>query len=230
MKRLASGAIFVTIALLAGCKSAPEQSQAGFLGDYSQLKPAPDREGVMLYVDQGFDFRPYNKLMFDPVQVLVTPTPDQPPVPPEVVQRIGLQFQQSLAQNLAPAYQIVDQPGPDVLRVRAAITGLESAKPPPGAVDFLPVKALFNVSREATVGGPRVAEMKAELEVLAPGNKRVAAATVSRRGDETLPQGGEITWDSLTPITDYWARNFRSRLDQLRGVGQPPVATAEPNR
>lgn len=230
MKRLASGAIIVTLALLAGCKSTPEQSQTGFLGDYSQLKPAPDREGVMLYVDQGFDFRPYTKLMFDPVQVLVTPKPDQPPVPPEVVQRIGLQFQQSLAQNLAPAYQIVDQPGPGVLRVRAAITGLEPAKPPPGAIDYLPVKALFNVGREAAGGGPRVAELKAEMEVLAPDNKRVAAATVSRRGDQRLPQGGEITWDSLPPITDYWARNFRSRLDQLRGVGQPPMATSEPNR
>lgn len=230
MKRLSKGAIIVAVALLGACKSTPEQTQTGFLGDYSQLKPAPDREGVMLYIDQGFDFRPYTKLMFDPVQVLVTPKPDQPPVPPEVIQRIGLQFQQSLVQNLAPAYQIVDQPGPDVLRVRAAITGLEPAKPPPGAIDFLPLKAAFNVSREAAGAGPRVAEMKSELEVLAPNGKRVAAATVSRRGDQRLPQGGELTWDSLTPITDYWARNFRSRLDQLRGVAQAPVATAEPQQ
>lgn len=230
MKRLTKGAIVVAVALLGACKSTPEQTQTGFLGDYSQLKPAPDREGVMLYIDQGFDFRPYTKLMFDPVQVLVTPKPDEPPVPPEVIQRIGQQFQQSLVQNLTPAYQIVDQPGPGVLRVRAAITGLEPAKPPPGVIDFLPLKAAFNVTREAVTTGPRVAELEAELEVLSPDNKRVAAATVSRRGDQKLPQGGEITWDSLPPITDYWAKSFRSRLDQLRGVAQAPVATAEPNR
>jgi hypothetical protein len=161
--------------------------------------------------------------MLDPVQVLVTPKPDEPPVPPEVLQRIAQQFQLSLTQNLVPAYQIVTQPGPDVLRVRAAITGLEPAKPPPGAIDYLPVKALFNVGREAAGAGPRVSELKSELEVLAPTGQRVAAATASRQGDERLPQGDQITWDSLPPITDYWARNFRMRLDQLRGVGQPAV-------
>jgi hypothetical protein len=223
MKRFTSGAIVATMALLAACKSTPEQTQTGFLADYSQLKPAPDREGVMIYVKQDFDFRPYNKLMLDPVQVLVTPKPDEPPVPPEVLQRIGQQFQQSLTQNLAPEYQIVSQPGPDVLRVRAAITGLEPAKPPPGAIDFLPVKALYNVGRAAVGNSPRVTELKSELEVLSPSGQRVAAATASRQGDQRLPQGSEITWDSLPPITDYWAKNFRLRLDQLRGVGQPPA-------
>jgi hypothetical protein len=223
MKRFTPGAIVATMTLFAACKSTPEQTQSGFLGDYSQLRPAPDREGVMVYIKPDFDFRPYNKLMLDPVQVLVTPKPDEPPVPPEVLQRIGQQFQLSLAQALAPAYQIVTQPGPDVLRVRAAITGLEPAKPPSGAIDFLPVKAIFNVGREAAGGGPRVSELKSELEVLSPAGQRVAAATASRQGDEKLPQGEQITWDSLPPISDYWASNFRMRLDQLRGAGQPAV-------
>jgi hypothetical protein len=224
MKKITTGAVIVALALLGACKSTPENTQAGFLGDYSQLQPAPDREGVMLYVDRGFDFRPYTKLMFDPVQVLVQPTPEQPEVDPAVVQRVAGQFQEALRANLTPDYQIVDQPGPDVLRVRSAITGLQAAKPPMGAIDFLPLKAAFNVTREAAGGGPRVAEMKAEIEVLDPNGKRVVAATVSRKGDEKLPQGDTITWESLQPITDYWAKNFRSRLDQLRGVGAPPVA------
>jgi hypothetical protein len=156
MKRFTSGAIVATMTLFAACKSTPEQMQSGFLGDYSQLRPAPDREGVMVYIKPDFDFRPYNKLMLDPVQVLVTPTPDEPSVPPEVLQRIAQQFQLSLAQALAPAYQIVTQPGPDVLRVRAAITGLEPAKPSPGAIDFLPVKAIFKAMSPRSVGTPRL--------------------------------------------------------------------------
>jgi hypothetical protein len=223
--KLSSGAILITLALLGGCSSQPTNTQTGFLGDYSQLTPAPDREGVMLYVDKSADFRPYTKLMFDPVQVLVTPVPDEPPVPPEVIQRIGGQMQQSLTQALVPAYQIVNQPGPDVLRVRSAITGLAPSKPPAGAMDYLPIKAVFNVGREAAGKGPRVVEIKAEIEVLDAAGKRVVAATVTRQGDQTLPQGDQITWETLQPITDYWAKNFRSRLDQLRGVGQPPVAS-----
>jgi hypothetical protein len=142
-----------------------------------------------------------------------------------VIQRIGSQFRDSLQRALAPTYQLVDQPGPDVLRVRSAITGLEAAKPGAGAIDYLPLKALYNVGREAAGAGPRVVEMKAELEVLDPSGKRVAAATVTRKGDQKLPQGEQITWESLQPITDYWAKNFRTRLDELRGVQPPPVAS-----
>lgn len=217
--------ILCAAALLSACASKPPESQTGFLGDYSQLKPAPDREGVMLYVDQGADLRPYTKLMFDPVQVLVTAAPDQAQLAPDVLQRIGGQFQDSLRRELGPGYQVVSAPGPDVLRVRSAITNIQPAKPPAGAIDYLPIKAIYNVGREAAGAGPRVVEMQAEVEVLDPSGRRVVAATATRKGDEHLPQGEQITWESLQPITDYWARNFRTRLDQLRGVAPAPVAS-----
>jgi hypothetical protein len=216
-------ALLVAAALLAGCASTTPPTQTGFLGDYSQLKPAPDREGVMLYVDQSADLRPYTKLYFDPVQVLASAGPEQPPLPPDVLQRIGGQFQASLQHELQPAYQVVSAPGPDVLRVRSAITGIQAVKPEPGAIDFLPIKAIYNVGREAAGAGPRVAEMQAEIEVLDPSGKRVVAATATRRGDQQLPQGDRITWEALPPITDYWAKNVRTRLDQLRGVSPPPA-------
>jgi hypothetical protein len=223
--KLSSGAVILTLALAAGCQSTGPQNPppSGFLGDYSQLKPAPDREGVALYIDKSADYRPYTKVMFDPpVQVLVTPNPQQPPVPQDVLARIGQQFQESLRHALEPTYQVVNTPGPDVLRVRAAITGLQPAKPPAGAIDYLPFKAIYNVGREAAGGGPRVAEMTAEMEVLDPNGKRLVAATSTRKGDKTLPQGDQITWESLQSINNYWAKGFRMRLDELRGI--PPTA------
>jgi hypothetical protein len=226
MNRTATGALAATLALLGACSSTPEHTQTGFLGDYSQLQPAPDREGVMLYVDRSFDFRPYTRLYFDPVKIMVAPGPDAAQVPPELLQRISGQFQQSMRASLAPAYQLESQPGPGVLRVRTAITGIEATKPGPGAIDFLPIKAIYNVGREAAGAGPRVAEMKSEVEVLAPDGKRVMAATATRAGDDKLPQGDSITWEALPPITGYWARNFRSRLDQVRGAAPPPVANS----
>jgi hypothetical protein len=220
------GAVLLTLVVLAGCASTPAAPPSGFLGDYSQLQPAPDRDGVMLYVDKGTDFRPYTKLMLDPVQIMVAPVPDQPPPAPEVVQRIGAQFRASLMRALAPDYQVVAAPGPDVLRVRSAITGLQAAKPESGATDYIPIKAIYNVGREAAGGGPRVAELSAEIEVLDAAGKRVVAATTTRKGDQKLPQGEQITWESLPPITDYWAQNFRTRLDQLRGVAPAPAPPA----
>ena len=212
--------------LLCGCASPPPASQSGFLGDYTQLQPAPDREGVMLWVDKSADLRPYTKLMFDRVQVLATPAADQPPLPPDVLARIGGQFEESMRREFANGYQLVSAPGPDVLRVRSAITGIQPAKPDAGAMDYVPIKALYNVGREAAGAGPRVAEMQAEVEVLDPSGKRVVAATATRKGDQHLQQGEQITWQSLQPITDYWAVNVRARLDQLRGVSAPPAPVA----
>jgi len=37
-----------------------------------------------------------------------------------------------------------------------------------------------------------------------------------------LPQGDQITWESLQSINNYWAKGFRMRLDELRGI--PPTA------
>jgi len=222
--KFSSGAVLLTLVLAAGCQSTgPEvPSHSGFLSDYSQLQPAPDREGVALYIDRSADYRPYTKLMFEPVQILLTPNPEYPQVPQDALARMGMQFQESLRRALEPTYQVVSTPGPDVLRVRAAITGVQPAKPPASAIDYLPFKAIYNVGREAAGAGPRVAEMTAEMEVLGPNGKRLMAATSTRKGDMTLPQGDQITWSALQSISDYWAKNFRMRLDELRGT--PPTA------
>lgn len=201
----------------AAAAGAPEGQTSGFLGDYSQLKPAPDREGVMLFIDKSGDYRPFTKVMFDPVQVYVAPSPAQAQLAPDVVNRMSENFLVSFRKALEPKYQVVATPGPDVLRVRTAITGIQPVKPEREAIDYLPFKALYNVGREAVGSGRRVAEMTAEMEVLAPNGKRIAAATATRKGDKVLPQGEKVTWSQLSSITDYWAKSFRQRLDELRG-------------
>jgi len=211
----------------ADAAAAQAQTQrSGFLGDYSRLTPAPDREGVELYVDRTEDYNRYTKVLLEPIQVLATPAPGQEPAPPEAVARMSANFQQALQRALAPTYQIVAAPGPDVLRVRIAITNVQPVKPPTGVSDFLPIKALYNAGRAAAGTSPRLIEMTAEMEALAPDGRRVIAATATRRGDKTLPQGEQVSWVELESISDYWAGNFRSRLDELRG---PAAASVSPD-
>jgi hypothetical protein len=232
--KVRSGAVLLILTLAVGCKSTGPTSSAGaggaqgtaptgqhysgFLGDYSQLKPAPDREGVMLYLDRSGNYRPFTKLMFEPVVVVLTPNPEYKGVPKEELARMSNNFKDSFTRAFTPGYRIVNEPGPDVLRVRTAITGVQPAKPAMGVTDLLPIKAVFDIGREAAGAGPRVAEMTAEMEVLDPSGKRVAAATATRKGNKDLPQGEQVSWNDLQSISDYWARGFRSRLDELRGV------------
>jgi hypothetical protein len=185
---------------------------SGFMGNYSQLKPAPDREGALLYLDRSQDLRAYHSVMFDPVQVIVTPGPDAAQIDPAVKQRMGEDILNAFRKELSPTYTVVNAPGPHVLRIRTAITGIEAAKPDMTAKDWLPVIAVYNLA-----AGKRVAEMKGEMEVLDANGKRVAAAVVTRKGDEKLPQGEKVTWSEMSAIATYWAKNLRQRLDELRG-------------
>ncbi|RJG07569.1 DUF3313 domain-containing protein [Noviherbaspirillum cavernae] len=223
--KMRSGLILVTLALATGCHSPMMNSvrneavpsNSGFLGDYSQLKPDPKREGALVYADRSVDFRQYSKLMFDPVQIIVTPSADQSRVPSEAIARMTADLMTSFQKALHPKYQIVTTAGPDVLRIRTAITGVQAVRPDRNVTDLIPIKAAFNLGREVTGTAPRVEEMTAEIELLDPQGKRVAAATANRKGDKTLPQGQQITWQDLTAITEYWGEGLRQGLDRLRG-------------
>jgi hypothetical protein len=66
------------------------------------------------------------------------------------------------------------------------------------------------------VRSPEVVELSAEMELLDSKGNRLAAAVANRKGDKNLQQGEQITWAHLQAISDYWAKNFRQRLDELK--------------
>lgn len=219
-------ATLLSLALVAGPAGARDAAAAGpqhsgFLGDYSALQPAQDRQGILLFVDRSRNYQAYTKVAFDPPEVVLASNPDYEGVQPDALKRMTDAVQASFKRALEPGYQVVGAPGPGVLRVRIAITGVQMVRPPLSATDFIPIKAIFNLGRAAAGAAPQVAEMSAELEVLDDKGVRVAAAVATRKGDKTLPQGEQITWKDLDPIAAYWARSFRERLDELRNVNHP---------
>jgi hypothetical protein len=219
MKSALQASLFVltlaAVPLAAQDKAAPQEF-SGFLKNYSQLQPDPNRQGVMLYIRKG-DFKQYTKIMFDPIEVWPSPGGYRG-IQPDALKRMTDGMLKSYQDALTPDYPIVTAPGPDVLRVRLAITGFQIVKMPVDAIDFLPVKAVFNLARRATSGAPHVVELTGEMEVLDHDNKRVAAALATRKGGKNLPQGEQVTWSHMQAVTDYWAQNFRKGLDDLRGV------------
>ncbi len=220
MPRMKSRTSAVSLALMLGVAAAFAQSDqplnSGFLADYSRLQPASDREGVRSWVDRSADLRSYSKIMFHPTVVVITPGPDYKGVQPDALKRMTDGFTASFKSALSPAYQIVSDPGPDVLQVRLAITGVQPVAPGLHPTDLLPIKAVFNIGRAAAGKSPQVAEMSAEMEVLDGAGRPVAAAVATRKGDKTLNQGEDVTWKHLEAISAYWAESFRERLDALR--------------
>jgi hypothetical protein len=225
--RLKFAGIALTVALLAGCAAgggtqggsagvgAPQFS--GFLADYSKLKPVDGVDGTLRYIDTSMNLRPYTKVMIDPVQIFTNPNPEYKGLQPDALKRMSDAFQRAFLGALVGGYQVVNKPGPDVMRVRLAITGIQPTRPDLGATDFIPIKALFNVARSAAGEAPQVAEISAEIEVLDPSGKVIGAAVSTRKGDKTVAQGEKITWKDLQAIVDVWAKSMRQHLDQARG-------------
>jgi Protein of unknown function (DUF3313) len=217
--------LLASLALLSGCVSNQAKPgaavssvpQSGFLGDYSVLKPVDGEPGSYRFIDARTNFRPYTKVMIEPVQVFVTPQADYKGMQPDVLKRMTDAFRMEFVGAMLSGYQVVDQPGPDVLRFRLAITGVHPVRPDLGVTDFIPVKAVFNVAREAAGEAPRVAEISAELEVVDPSGKVVASAVSTRKGDKSVAKAEKITWAELQAIAATWAKNLRSQLDLLRG-------------
>jgi len=161
---------------------------SGFLNDYSKLQPAKDREGVLVFINKTADYSEYTKIMFEPVQVYLTPNPDYKGVQPDVLKRMTDGFLDSFRRSLTPAYQLVHESGSDVLRVRTAITGVQMVNPALGVTDLIPVKALYNLGRKATGEATQVVEMTAEMEVLDADGKSLVLAVATRKGEKTLKQ------------------------------------------
>lgn len=224
--KLTLAGIAVTVALMAGCAGsgssqggtdASAQKFSGFLTDYSKLKPVEGIDGTLRYIDTSANLRPYTKVMIDPVQIFTNPNPEYQGLQPDALKRMSDAFQSAFVGALVGGYQVVNKPGPDVIRVRLAITGVQPTKPDLGATDFIPIKAIFNVARSAAGEAPKVAEISAEIEVLDPNGRVIGAAVSTRKGDKNLPQGEKITWNDLQSIVNVWAKNMRQHLDQARG-------------
>lgn len=220
--KLRSLILLLSLVLSSGIASAADDVNkadfSGFLKDYSQLKPDPEREGVLLDVNKSVDYSGYTNIMFTPVEVFITPNPDYKGLQPDVLKQMSDSFLDSFISAFSGDYKIVHESDPQTLTVRMAITGIQLTSPALGVTDFIPIKALFNLGRKAAGDAPQVAEISAEVEVLDPSGKRLAAAVVTRKGEKTLKQGDQITWNELQAITDYWAKNMKERLDKLRDV------------
>jgi hypothetical protein len=206
--------------VLAGCAAGgmKKVEKAGFLGDYSQLKPGGEDRAALLYIKPGVDLKPYDKIMFERVTVLLSPEADYKVVDPALLKEMTDYYQNALIEAVKDGYQVVDQPGPGVLRVRAAITDIKPSKPVANTMSsIIPVgMAVAAVTKVASDENMGTGEAATEMEVLdSVTGERLAAAVDRRQGGKMAFRG---KWTDTKDAFDFWAKRFRERLDEMRGV------------
>lgn len=164
------------LALLAGCAAGPAP-RSGFLSDYSALEKVRKSDSLLEQrPPAGFNARAYRAVSIEEPRILVDGLGEADRA------QLAAAFREALVERLDGRLPLVDQPGPGVLHVRAAIVSARRANI---AVNVVTGLLGTPISR----GG-----VAAEAEVLDGGTRRrIAALSWARRGAKITQIGLSYT-------------------------------------
>lgn len=209
--------LVLAFVLSAGCSSTPKQSD--FLnGYYSKLKPAPAGGGVERWLKPGVDFSKYNKLMVDSVVFYLAPDSKDKSIDPEDMKELSDAFNLELVNALKDKYPIVADPGPDVLRIKVAITGIKKSKPVMSAVSsVLPVGLGISVIKKGTTGAwTGSGQTNAEMYIFDSETNDVIGAAKGEKAAGFTERFSK--YGSAKEAFKFWAERLRTFLDEAHGI------------
>jgi hypothetical protein len=205
----------------------------GFLSDYSGLRAEGGDSEAFVYRAPSADPARYKKLLIDRVKIWFKDDAEYQGIDPAELKELADYFHQAIVKAVSDAYPVVDKTGPDVLRLRVAITDLVPNKPEASvvtlAVPFLWVGEAGAGAAEGEAGStPFVGEVTVEMEALdSATQKQVAAYVETRIGKKyhwTKGVGTAVkdymkaysTWAYTRQAMDHWAQLIRTRLDSAK--------------
>lgn len=220
MKYFKFAAVVLSGVLMIGCSASgmKDVKKSGFLGDYTMLKPGGDDRAALVYVKPGTDLKPYKKIMFDRVLVSLADAAEHKEIDPAIMAELSKYYQDALVNAVKGGYQLVDQPGADVLRVRAVITGIRPSSPVSNTMSTIIPFGIAAAAATKAASGDNLGtgEAATEIEVVdSVSGVRLAAAVDRRQGGKAAFRG---KWEDTKEAFDHWAKRFRERLDEARGV------------
>ncbi|KPK23695.1 MAG: hypothetical protein AMK69_17710 [Nitrospira bacterium SG8_3] len=217
--------IFVLCVVLSldGCAAKPASLEfSGFLGHYTGLRPSPDESGAWSYRKPDANFKRYTNIILDPLIIWPSQHSAYGGVDALTAWKLALAFQDRMSQVLAGGYRIVKEPGPGVLRLRAALTDVMLEHPKlasPGPLLPLANDILIQASEKISGMNALEGEAAIEAELLdAESQERLAAYVEKRVSSKVLLTQDKDSLGPILEIFDYWAKKFRQRLDEERGL------------
>lgn len=195
--------------------------QSGFLGDYSQLQKGVKDRAVYSYWNPSAKWSKYTKIMIEPVELWKSDDPDSPlgGLSTQKQQMLVSALQTAMSDSLSKDYTIVDQPGPDVMVIRAAITEAKRSKPVLNLVSSVyPAAIVLSFGKQVIWGtGTGVGAVTVEGEILdGQTHERLVAAVDRRAGTKAWRSKFNGTFGDVKASFDWWANRLGQRLTEER--------------
>lgn len=197
--------------------------ESGLLGDYSQLQEGGRDRAQLVYVDSAADFGKYRAIIIDPVRIYAAEGSPLRRLSPEQADALAKYLENSLHEQLSQDYKIVTEPGPETLRLRAAITEAKGSLVVLDTVSTLvpQMLAVSTLKRLLTGTHTAVAKTRGEMELLdSVSGERLAAGVDARAGNKVTLRLDKLSrYARVRDALDYWAVRIRERLAEARAQG-----------
>jgi len=210
----------------------------GFLSDYSKLEPKGDTREAYSFRDPSADMGKYDKLMVDRIKIYLKEDAPSRQIDPTELKELADYFHQAIVKAVEPAYPVVNEPGPNVLRLRIAITDLVPNAPESSVVTLVVPfvwvgEAGAGVAKGKAGSTPFLGEATVEAEALDGVSGKQLAAYIEERvgtkynwthGVDTAVKDylkAYSTWAYTKQAMDHWAAGLRKALDRWHGKAPP---------
>ena len=202
-------------------KSEAASQTEGFLdGYYKDLQPGPKGGAKMRWLKPGVDFGQYNKIMLDSVIFYFADDSENKGIDANDMKKLADACNQQIVNVLKSSYPIVAEPGPDVLRLRFAITDLKQSRPVLSAItSVVPVGLGISIIKKGAAGSwSGSGATSAELMALDSMTNDVIAVAQDEKSAGFTERFSK--WGSAEDAFKFWGERIKLFLEKAHGMKQ----------
>jgi hypothetical protein len=202
-----------------GSEAAPRAE--GFLhGYYKDLQPGPEGGAKMRWLKPGVDFGKYNKIMLDSVVFFLAADSEYKGINAEDMKELADSCDKEVVDALKETYPIVAEPGPDVVRLRFAITDLKQSRPVVSAItSVVPVGLGISLIKKGATGSwSGSGATSAEFMALDSMTNEVIAVAQDERSAAFTERFSK--WGSAEDAFKFWGDRIKLFLARAHGMKQ----------
>ncbi len=206
--------------LLHGCASKyvePDQ-YSGFLKDYSKLKEdkSPSGAEVSRWIKPGIDANQFTSVYVEPSQFYPKPQPTAK-IPLQTLQGVTQYYDQALKNQFSKALPLATSPGPGVLVVRPAITGVSAKTKGLRPYEVIPIALVAAGISTATGIRDQDTSVATEAAFLDGSSNEVVAEVVRKGAGAELDNSSQIMQaKDARAVLDGWAKDMVSSFQALK--------------
>ncbi len=223
MKRAATIVLVLVLglALTVSMASATDKKYSGFLeGYYQNLQPGPEGGVKQRWLKPGVDFAKYKKVMLDSAVFFFSDDSAYKGIDPQDMKDLADGLNKAVVEAAKDKTAFVSEPGPDVVRIRFAITGLKQNKPGLSAVtSVIPVGLAISLVKKGA-GGSWSGSGATSMEVMivdSTTNDVVVAAVDDRTAGFT---DRFSKWGSADEAFKFWAERLKKFVEDVKATSK----------